>query len=690
MNRKPINHLSDRQKRNLKKNILERLLSTRQNEAGCAPQDSGSSNQQKSNFALSSPDPDNSCEDSTLTPMINISNNFNSDDNNLKLNVSNNQKNPIENVSNIETDSSLSECSCFECTGESSSLLENSRELQADLASWAIDCNIGLNHTSKLLKVLRKYNLNVPADARTLFNTPRTVEIITVEPGFYSHIGIKNSILKDLDLLPDDVVVPTNIKININIDGLPLSKSSGSQFWPILGWFLPNTFSNISFKPFVIGIYHGKNKPHSSNDFLKYFIDEFLLLKQSGVIWKDIILNIELNAIICDAPAKAFATLTKGHNGYHGCGKCIQEGDYISNRMTFPELGCTLRTNETFRNKCDEDHHLGVSNLETLGIDMVAQIPLDYMHLVCLGVMKKLFQFWYKGKQNVRIPVNQFKQLNDVMMSYKNFLTNDFTRMPRTLFDIDRFKATEFRQILLYTGMVALKDVLSKDMYHHFLLLSCAIRILVSPSLCISLNNFAQDLLNQFVLKYTQFYGQEHVTYNVHNLSHLCNDVLKFGCLDNFSAFAPESYMCHLKKKICIQSAKPLPQIIKRLEEERRKYKRSETKLNFKQKYVEVDINGVKLSNQHPNNYCLLKNGIFLSITNIWNDDTEILIQGKIVESIGNFFHEPMDSRTLGIHLCSLTDLLVTYKINDICCKSIIIPYKDLRVILPLTHKCEI
>jgi len=62
----------------------------------------------------------------------------------------------------------------------------------------------------------------------------------------------------------------------IGVDGLPLTKSSNSIFWPILGYIRQE--SQIVFP---IGIYWGKDKPSDSNIFLKDFLDEI----------KDLILN---------------------------------------------------------------------------------------------------------------------------------------------------------------------------------------------------------------------------------------------------------------------------------------------------------------------------------------------------------------------------------------------------------------
>lgn len=675
---KPIKHLSQRQKRNLRHKIMrslgnECLLSLPKNSE--LPNTSHNT-------------PDEAVDNSVLTEKTSPADEGQNDTAAIIENNIDEEFTFSENYSYVSVDSKSECCACSECIINST--LSKITELRQDLKKWAIECHVPLSHISKLLQVLNNYGLELPSDARTLLNTQRKVEITQVEPGEYCHIGLKSGIMRKFETLPIDKI-PQKVKININIDGLPLSKSSGSQFWPILGWFPPNLFENLlMYKPFVIGVYHGCHKPESANAFLKFFVDEFLELKEAGLIWQGKRVVVEINAVVCDAPAKSFVSYTKGHTGYHGCSKCIQEGDYIRNRMAFPQLKSTLRTDESFENKLDQDHHLGTSVLEKLGIGMVSQIPLDYMHLVCLGVMKRLLQFWVKGRQDVRIAVRHFEGLDNLMFSFKNYITNDFARKPRRLNDLDRFKATEFRQIVLYTGIVAFKDFLPERNYMNFLHLSCAVRILVSPVLCISLNNCAQHLLETFIKEYGLIYGREYITYNIHNLSHLCNDVLRFGCLDNFSAFIPESHMNFLKKKICIQSAKPLQQLVKRLSEETGVNTHvSEVRINVKQNFIEIHTNSFILTNRHPDNYCLIRNGHYLQVDEIFEQYNDIFIKGKVITPMDSFFRNPIDSRRLGIHLCSKSDDILTASINEVASKCILLPYNDSWVILPLTHKCE-
>lgn len=57
--------------------------------------------------------------------------------------------------------------------------------------------------------------------------------------------------------------------------------------------------------------------------------------------------------------------------------------------------------------------------------------------------------------------------------------------------DIDRWKATEFREFLLYTGPVVLRSVVSEEFYGHFLILHVAMSILASLVLSVNKENVA-------------------------------------------------------------------------------------------------------------------------------------------------------------------------------------------------------
>jgi len=63
-----------------------------------------------------------------------------------------------------------------------------------ELRLWAITNNISHSHSKDLLKRLKSSggHSTLSSDPRTLFSTPRTNVCKPLEPGMYSHIGIKN------------------------------------------------------------------------------------------------------------------------------------------------------------------------------------------------------------------------------------------------------------------------------------------------------------------------------------------------------------------------------------------------------------------------------------------------------------------------------------------------------------------
>ncbi|KAK9710968.1 hypothetical protein QE152_g25718 [Popillia japonica] len=241
--------------------------------------------------------------------------------------------------------------------------------------------------------------------------------------------------------------------------------------------------------------------------------------------------TIKLQKIICDAPAKSFVLGIKSFNGYSSCTKCIVDGDYMNGRVCFLQNNSTLRTDEYFKSKIYDDYHKAYTPVEEIDIGLVTNVTLDYMHLVLLGIMKRLIQFWVKGNKSVRLPEQHGNAICKTLQKMRASITPEFSRLPRPLYEIDKWKATELRQFLFYTGPIVLKDYLSREMYYHFLALHCGMRILASQDLCITYNVNARQSLEYFIKKFGTIYGHEHINHNVHNLIHLNDEVLKFGVI---------------------------------------------------------------------------------------------------------------------------------------------------------------
>lgn len=226
------------------------------------------------------------------------------------------------------------------------SFFKNDEDLIIKLITkWAVTYNITNSALSALLKSLKSHKCfsNIPVDARTVLkvNPNRPMDIQSIPPGSYHHFGIAKGIqyLSNYVQFNDE-----SIKILIGIDGLPLTKSSCSTFWPILGCVQLLNSHYI----FLIGLYWGYDKPLESNLFLQNFINELKELSTTGISTKFGQKRIQVNGFCCDAPAKSFILKCKGHNGFFSCTKCTTEGIYFQNRVCFPETNFTKRTHLNF------------------------------------------------------------------------------------------------------------------------------------------------------------------------------------------------------------------------------------------------------------------------------------------------------------------------------------------------------
>lgn len=572
--------------------------------------------------------------------------------------------------------------------------------LNDDLATWATEHQITHVALNSLLNILRKHDLNLPKDARTLLGTVHSnrTEVQNKAGGQYYHFGLLESISGVLYNNMDILQNVSNLKLQVSIDGLPLYKSSATQFWPIL----VTVQHLVQEEPVTIGLFCGDSKPSSLDEYLEDFICEIKDLSH-GFEFEGLKLTLQLTSMICDAPARAFLKKVKGHAGYHGCEKCIQDGVHLENRMTFPRNDMPLRNNVNFRNKTDPDHHHGISPLEETSLDMVSGFPLDYMHLVCLGVMRRLLHLWLRlGPLTCRLSGFQATVLTERLVGAKKNVPMEFARKPRAVREIDRWKATEFRQFLLYTGPVMLKDLLSTEVYKNFLLFFVGIFILCNNSLIGDHIDYANDILRLFVTHFGQLYGPKFLSYNVHCLVHLAEDAKHHGVLDNFSAFQYEDHLNKLKRLLRKPTC-PLSQIVRRFSEMQscsKKKEKNNPPLLRKQhtagplpecfhgssQYKEIKTCSYTLKLDQANSFVYI-DGKVAKLQNIISARDDIYVAYTTFNNHEPFFDYPLPSSELGIHLVDgISGPTHFCKFENIEAKAFLVPYNRNFVSVPLLH----
>lgn len=328
-------------------------------------------------------------------------------------------------------------------------------DLKSDIIHWAREYKINLYALTSLLHILNKRSdVTLPTDGRMLMRTPRETNIISMDEGLYCHFGVKSAIYAMIEDRIRSTLKNFTINLIVSTDGAPIGISSGKVIWPIF------CSDELLPKVRVIGIYYGQNKPVNSNTFLEAFVNEMIPLVNIGVIYNETHYKIRLHAVVCDAPAKAFILKVKNHTGYDSCSKCLIHGSRIDDTTCFPtENNYPLRDDEVFRNfGYSENYQTGETILTNIPhFEPVTNVPLDYMHLVCLGVMRKLLFLWMRGPLKTRLSSFQIQQISEKLLILRKFTPSDFSRKARSLHFIKLWKATEFRQFLLYSGPVILK-----------------------------------------------------------------------------------------------------------------------------------------------------------------------------------------------------------------------------------------
>lgn len=162
------------------------------------------------------------------------------------------------------------------------SIIDETESFKNNLANWSLENNVKHKTLNSHLLLLRDHKCfsGLPKSSRTLLGTPRLPDtsIRNVYPGNYYHFGLAFGIERFFKFSNINADSYDKIFVAVGVDGLPLSKSSGSQFWPILAYIYgPNPKLSCTSAVFCVGLYHGYSKPKESDDFMSEFYSEILI-----------------------------------------------------------------------------------------------------------------------------------------------------------------------------------------------------------------------------------------------------------------------------------------------------------------------------------------------------------------------------------------------------------------------------
>ena len=539
------------------------------------------------------------------------------------------------------------------------------------LSRWVAEHCITHRATNALLRLLLDEGLPVPLDRRTLCNSMRSVPVSSKCGGDYLYLGVKSGIETEFEL---GNFTPSVI-LDFGVDGIPIFKSRKSELWPILARF-------GSCNPFLVSCYYGRGKPNSAESFLEDLVEE--LNRVVGIQHKYSHQNysVTVRCFVCDAPARAFLKGVISHTGYYSCERCTIRGTREADRVVFhrPE-NVTERDEESFRNfeyhtigKCHQREESPLVRVPSL--KLVKGFVLDSMHMVDLGALRRMlysFKGKIKGIRRTKLSSQLLQLINSRLAVCNGKLPSEFNRQPRSLDDLDYWKATELRSFLLYTGMVVLKGVVADDVYEHFICLCLAVTLMSCPkderrngSL-----EFCRDLLGHFCSCAAKLYGGPFVVYNIHCLKHLPDDVENYNVpLQKIDAFSFENKLKDLKKSIK-GPQNPLAQVYQKNAEKRQCSNKASKKIITKVSARAKDA-------------CFETDDKVLVVLRVQGDKCVCNAYSK--RRLQNLFNKPKQSKEFGICYvpAKTKNTILELPKFQLVNKCVKLPYKEGFVVIPM------
>ena len=179
--------------------------------------------------------------------------------------------------------------------------------------------------------------------------------------------------------------------------------------------------------------------------------------------------------------------------------------------------------------------------------DFINGIPIDYMHMICIGVVKRLVQLTFTcGETRKRLTTRRLsnpKVFNAIMMRLK--VPSEFSRRGRNL-DLGVMKAEEFRNLIIFFFPIVLECIpgsAGDKERRLWQILAFQVRAYTLPNseFMQVRESQLQHCCERFYLLYESLFGKTNCSYNIHMMGHL-SKVRARGPLTETSTFAFESY----------------------------------------------------------------------------------------------------------------------------------------------------
>jgi hypothetical protein len=278
----------------------------------------------------------------------------------------------------------------------------------------------------------------------------------------------------------------SRISLMFNCDGVPVFSSSLFSIWPIL-CIVNELPANVRHNHVLLAaLWFGSGKPNM-NVLFKPFVDECIALDRDGFDWHCCVTNanvatrVSVIVGVCDAVARPLIQNFTQFNGFYGCGYCLDEGESVEKGKGHVRV-YPYNPDMSFRNKENtnalllESVQSGSSCMGVKGPSILCLLPNfdiingmvpDYMHCICLGVVRQMAKLWFEAKNHdcAYYIGNSISLVDKRLLSIKPPCS--ISRTPRSLSVMKFWKAHEWLVWLLFYSLPVLKDILHQKYYTH-------------------------------------------------------------------------------------------------------------------------------------------------------------------------------------------------------------------------------
>lgn len=355
------------------------------------------------------------------------------------------------------------------------------------------------------------------------------------------------------------------LELMITCDGIPLSKSSSVNLYPILIYIKNIENLNLRNQYYLVGSM-GLAKRFESGDkldprlLLQPIVDQYKSIKNKPfrTDWHKRT-TIQFIAFIADAPCRADFLEVSRFNAKNPCHRChvkLSEKSILPMKyddLKLKNLNLTIEYAKAYEKSClanprkkvdPAEGVKGVSLLKELSLDYMTCSPVEIMHCFFLGVAKRWMKQAIFGES--RTYKARISEINRRISMIK--LPSNSKRMLRSFDDLANFKSAEFELVAFYFGQFLFKGVFDTASYQMFHYLSSAVFKLYSRRTEDEQIKEAKAEIDNFMLSLKASGDKHNYTYNMHCMLHLCDDREKFGPLSLVNAYAYENQLQQLKK----------------------------------------------------------------------------------------------------------------------------------------------